>query len=65
VLSQEGIGESIYPVSVGPLSEIQILVASHQVDEANKILSDYEDGLFEHPRAADENSEAGNEETAS
>ena len=51
VLSQEGVGESIYPVTVGPLSEIQLLVASHQVGEANKILSEYESGSFDNPDA--------------
>lgn len=46
-LSQEGIGETIYPVTVGPLSEIQILVPSDQFDEAKKILDEYHAGKFE------------------
>lgn len=47
ILSQEGIGETIYPVSVGPLSEIQLLVPSEQLEEARKILDDYRAGKFE------------------
>jgi hypothetical protein len=47
VLSQEGVGESIYPVTVGPLSEIQILVPTSQLAEAQKVLVDYEAGVFE------------------
>jgi hypothetical protein len=47
VLSQEGIGESIYPVSIGPLSEIQILVPVSQLAEAQKVLADYYAGVFE------------------
>jgi len=47
VLSQEGIGESIYPVTVGPLSEIQILVPDSQLQEALQILADYKDGSYE------------------
>ena len=47
VLSQEGIGESIYPVTVGPLSEIQILVPDEQFQEAQQILADYESGVYE------------------
>jgi hypothetical protein len=47
VLSQEGIGESIYPVAVGPLSEIQIFVPTNQLEEAQKVLADYNAGVFE------------------
>jgi len=47
VLSQEGIGESIYPVTVGPLSEIQILVPDSQLQDALQILADYKDGFYE------------------
>jgi hypothetical protein len=47
LLSQEGIGESIYPVSVGPLSEIQLLVPAGQLTEAQKILAEYNAGAFE------------------
>lgn len=47
VLSQEGIGDSVYPVSVGPLSEIQILVPSDQLETAQKIMQDYQAGVYE------------------
>jgi hypothetical protein len=47
VLSQEGIGDSVYPVSVGPLSEIQILVPSDQFETAQKIMQDYQAGVYE------------------
>jgi hypothetical protein len=47
VLSQEGIGESIYPVAVGPLSEIQIFVPLSQLSDAQKVLIDYNAGIFE------------------
>ncbi len=46
-LSQEGIGESIYPVSVGPLSEVQLLVPSSQLEDAQKILADYDAGIYQ------------------
>jgi hypothetical protein len=47
ILSQEGIGETIYPLSVGPLSEIQILVREDQIEEAKRIIADYSAGGFE------------------
>lgn len=47
VLSQEGIGDAVFPVSIGPLSEIQILVRSDQLPEAQKILAEYNAGYFE------------------
>jgi hypothetical protein len=42
VLSQEGLGDSVYPVSIGPLSEIQVLVRSHQLDTARQVLAEYD-----------------------
>jgi hypothetical protein len=47
ILSQEGIGESIYPVSVGPLSEVQLLVQADQLVEAQQIVADFNAGVFE------------------
>jgi len=61
VLSQEGIGESIYPVSVGPLSEIQLLVPASQMEEARKLLDQYYAGDFENLSYPD--SSEGNSET--
>lgn len=45
-LSQEGAGRAI-GLSVGPLGEVEILVPNHQLDEARKILEDYQAGRFE------------------
>lgn len=62
ILSQEGIGESIYPVSVGPLSEIQILVQSNQFEDAKQVVVDYNAGIFEnftYPDQADLQDEEG------
>jgi hypothetical protein len=59
VLSQEGIGESIYPVAVGPLSEVQILVPSSQLAEAQKVLADYHSGIFEDISHSVDDKEAG------
>jgi len=42
VLSQEGLGDSVYPVSIGPLSEIQVLVRTHQLDAARQVLADFD-----------------------
>lgn len=56
ILSQEGIGETIYPVSVGPLSEIQILVERNQFETAKQVVADFNAGIFEnltYPNLAD------------
>ncbi len=45
-LSQEGAGRAI-GLSVGPLGEVEILVASTQLDEARKIMEDYMAGRYE------------------
>jgi hypothetical protein len=47
VLSQEGVGESVFPVALGTLSEIQILVPEHQLEEAKKVMAAYNAGEFE------------------
>lgn len=47
VLSQEGIGESVYPLTVGPLSEIQILVPGDQMEQAMALLKEFRQGDLE------------------
>ena len=63
VLSQEGIGESIYPVTVGPLSEIQILVPDSQLQDALQILADYNDGFYENLSDSEISDEQNNSPT--
>jgi len=46
-LSQEGIGHSVYPVTVGPLSKVQILVPSEQSQTARMILEEYYSGKLD------------------
>jgi len=47
ILSQEGVGDSVYPVSVGPLSAIEFLVPVNQLPQAQQVLADYQSGKFE------------------
>ena len=47
LLSQEGLGHSVYSLTVGPLGRVQILVPSELLNRARRVLSDYENGLFE------------------
>ena len=47
LLSQEGIGEWAYPVVVGPLGEIQVLVKEDQLEQAQQVMVSYHAGLFE------------------
>ena len=46
VLSQEGAGK-VLSVSVGPLSEVQLLVPTKDIDRARLILDDYYSGSLE------------------
>lgn len=46
LLSQEGAGK-VYGLSVGPLGEVEILVPSNQLESAQKVMQDYQAGLFE------------------
>lgn len=46
ILSQEGAGHSVFPVSVGKLGEVQILVPADRLEEAQAILDDYNTGKF-------------------
>jgi hypothetical protein len=45
-LNQEGAGRA-YGLTVGPMGEVQVLVPSHQSQEARKIVEDYFAGKFE------------------
>jgi len=47
LLSQEGVGHSVYTVTVGIMGEVQILVPKSQLESAQKILADYNAGVFE------------------
>jgi hypothetical protein len=47
VLSQEGAGHSVYPVTVGKLGEVDILVPVEQIQQAIEILAAYRAGDFE------------------
>jgi hypothetical protein len=53
MLNQEGAGRA-YGINVGRLGEVQILVPSDYVAEAQSVLADYEAGVFEEEGQADE-----------
>jgi hypothetical protein len=59
MLNQEGAGRA-YGISVGPMGEVQILVPSNYVAEAQSVLADYEAGAFE--EEDEETGEEGEEE---
>lgn len=46
-ISQEGLGHFVYPVTVGPLARIDILVSSEQVQSAMAALERYYSGSLE------------------
>jgi len=47
LLSQEGLGHSVYSLTVGPLARVQILVPAELIDRAQRVLNDIETGAFE------------------
>lgn len=47
LLSQEGIGHSVYPVTVGKLGEVDILVPTPYKEQAKAVLQEYYTGSFE------------------
>ena len=49
ILSQEGIGHSVYPVSVGLFGKVDILVPASQKEQALQVLKDYEAGAYQTP----------------
>lgn len=58
VLSQEGIGRSVYAVNVGLFGKVEILVPSAYKEQALQVLKDYESGAFQ---AEDEEDNPGEE----
>lgn len=46
-LSQEGIGHSVYPVTIGTMGRVQILVPQEQSQAARALLADYYAGKLE------------------
>lgn len=51
-LNQEGAGRA-YGFSVGPLSEVEILVPESKEDEAKQVIAQFEAGEFEAPDEED------------
>jgi hypothetical protein len=47
VLSQEGAGHSLYPVTVGKLGKVEVLVPGSHREQALQIIQDYHAGVFE------------------
>ena len=47
VLSQEGAGHSAFPVTVGPLGQVEVLVQKNDLERAQAVLNDYNSGLYE------------------
>ena len=60
LLSQEGIAHYAFSLTVGPLSVVQVLVPTSQVEAAQAILDDYRKGKFE--RAEEDFTEEAEEE---
>jgi hypothetical protein len=54
-ISQEGAGQ-VYQMNIGTLGRVQILVPTHQADEAKRILQEYYDGELELPNDDEESS---------
>jgi len=46
-LSQEGIGHSVFPVTISPMGRVQILVPHEQSQSARTVLDDYYTGKLE------------------
>lgn len=46
-LSQEGIGHSVFPVTISPMGKVQILVPHAQFQSAQMLLNDYYTGKLE------------------
>ena len=46
-LSQEGLGHSVYALTVGSMGAVQILVPQHQIQSARALLDEYYAGNLE------------------
>jgi hypothetical protein len=53
VLSQEGAGRSLYPVTVGALGKVEILVPSTYREQALQVIQDFNAGAFEDSEDSD------------
>jgi len=67
LLSQEGAGHFGYPVTVGRLGAVQILVPAEKVSQAQNILAEYHAGLLstmqlEDVEPGEEEEDQGNED---
>jgi hypothetical protein len=47
ILSQEGAGHNVYPVLVGPLARVEILVPVSDLSQAKEVLKKYHAGEYE------------------
>ena len=47
VLSQEGAGHSLYPVTIGKLGKVEVLVPISYREQALQVIQDYNAGAFE------------------
>jgi hypothetical protein len=47
VLSQEGAGHGIFPVTIGKLGKVEVLVPSSYREQALQVIQAYEAGAFE------------------
>ena len=47
VLSQEGAGHDIFPVTFGMLGKVEVLVPSSYREQALQVIEEYEAGAFE------------------
>jgi hypothetical protein len=56
MLSRESAGRAI-GLSVGPLGEVTILVHTDDLQEAERVLSDYRSGIFEDEASPDQDAE--------
>ena len=46
VLIQEGAGRSVYRVAIGPLANVQVMVPSKFLNDAQKILEEYYAAIY-------------------
>lgn len=47
MLSQEGVGHSVFALTVGPLGTVQVLVPVELLERAREVLRDVDRGTFE------------------
>jgi hypothetical protein len=59
VLSQEGAGQSVFPVTVGAFGKVEVLVPSTHREQALQVIQDFNSGAYEDS----ENSNPADDET--